>query len=230
MLPPPAAPPRPRREARPARPAGDGAGPCAAPHAADSPHGRRQAHEVVPVRGSPHPPRPDCDAPTICGPTYRNVGATVVSYSISLIAREPPTGQWDLALPIGHEQPACQSCGPYPRTQRRGRASRPGGHRPVPASGTECGIAARVAQLNRPRELDWSPSCTIARSDSTIPPTGGVEALMTKRILVPFDRSDLVATVGKGGLNRLVMGRLADQVFRRARVPGLLDHPGWMLV
>jgi hypothetical protein len=53
---------------------------------------------------------------------------------------------------------------------------------------------------------------------------------MTKRILVPFDRSDLVATVGKGGLNRLVMGRLADQVFRRARVPGLLDHPGWMLV
>ena len=42
--------------------------------------------------------------------------------------------------------------------------------------------------------------------------------------------ADLVAvtTAGKSGLKRLVMGSVADQVFRRARVPVLLYHPGWV--
>ena len=40
--------------------------------------------------------------------------------------------------------------------------------------------------------------------------------------------ADLVAvtTAGKSGLKRLVMGSVADQVFRRARLPVLLYHPG----
>lgn len=37
-----------------------------------------------------------------------------------------------------------------------------------------------------------------------------------------------VATAGKSGLKRLVMGSVAEQVFRRARVPVLLYHPGWV--
>jgi len=42
--------------------------------------------------------------------------------------------------------------------------------------------------------------------------------------------ADLVAvtTAGKSGLKRLVMGSVAEQVFRRARVPVLLYHPGWV--
>ena len=44
------------------------------------------------------------------------------------------------------------------------------------------------------------------------------------------DGADLVAvtTAGKSGLKRLVMGSVAEQVFRRARVPVLLYHPGWV--
>jgi nucleotide-binding universal stress UspA family protein len=44
-----------------------------------------------------------------------------------------------------------------------------------------------------------------------------------------FD-ADLIAvtTAGKSGLKRLVMGSVADRVFRRARVPVLLYHPGWV--
>jgi nucleotide-binding universal stress UspA family protein len=37
-----------------------------------------------------------------------------------------------------------------------------------------------------------------------------------------------VATAGKSGLKRMVMGSVAEQVFRRARVPVLLYHPGWI--
>ena len=37
-----------------------------------------------------------------------------------------------------------------------------------------------------------------------------------------------VATAGKSGLKRTVMGSVAEQVFRRARVPVLLYHPGWI--
>jgi nucleotide-binding universal stress UspA family protein len=37
-----------------------------------------------------------------------------------------------------------------------------------------------------------------------------------------------VATAGKSGLKRMVMGSVADEVFRRARVPVLLYHPGWI--
>jgi nucleotide-binding universal stress UspA family protein len=42
--------------------------------------------------------------------------------------------------------------------------------------------------------------------------------------------ADLVAvtTAGKSGLKRWVMGSVAEQVFRRARMPVLLYHPGWM--
>jgi nucleotide-binding universal stress UspA family protein len=42
--------------------------------------------------------------------------------------------------------------------------------------------------------------------------------------------ADLIAvtTAGKSGLKRLVMGSVADRVFRRARVPVLLYHPGWV--
>ena len=40
--------------------------------------------------------------------------------------------------------------------------------------------------------------------------------------------ADLIAaaTAGKGGLKRMVLGSVAHQVFRRARVPVLLYHPG----
>ena len=40
--------------------------------------------------------------------------------------------------------------------------------------------------------------------------------------------ADLVAvtTAGKSGLKRVVMGSVAEQVFRRARAPVLLYHPG----
>jgi nucleotide-binding universal stress UspA family protein len=37
-----------------------------------------------------------------------------------------------------------------------------------------------------------------------------------------------VATAGKSGLKRMVMGSVAEEVFRRARVPVLLYHPGWI--
>jgi nucleotide-binding universal stress UspA family protein len=37
-----------------------------------------------------------------------------------------------------------------------------------------------------------------------------------------------VTTAGENGLKRLVMGSVADEVFRRARVPVLLYHPGWI--
>jgi nucleotide-binding universal stress UspA family protein len=39
---------------------------------------------------------------------------------------------------------------------------------------------------------------------------------------------DLIAvtTAGKSGLKRIVMGSVAEQVFRRAQVPVLLYHPG----
>jgi nucleotide-binding universal stress UspA family protein len=42
--------------------------------------------------------------------------------------------------------------------------------------------------------------------------------------------ADLVAvtTAGKSGLKRLVMGSVAEQVFRRSRAPVLLYHPGWV--
>ena len=39
--------------------------------------------------------------------------------------------------------------------------------------------------------------------------------------------ADLIAvtTAGKSGLQRMAMGSVAEQVFRRARVPVLLYHP-----
>jgi len=37
-----------------------------------------------------------------------------------------------------------------------------------------------------------------------------------------------VATAGKSGLKRMVMGSVAERVFRRARVPVLLYRPGWI--
>jgi nucleotide-binding universal stress UspA family protein len=42
--------------------------------------------------------------------------------------------------------------------------------------------------------------------------------------------ADLVAvtTAGKSGLQRVAMGSVAEQVFRRAHVPVLLYHPGWV--
>jgi nucleotide-binding universal stress UspA family protein len=42
--------------------------------------------------------------------------------------------------------------------------------------------------------------------------------------------ADLIAvtTAGRSGLKRMVMGSVAEQVFRRAQVPVLLYHPGRM--